>query len=207
MVNLGVVADARQLETALEAFSTNPADRSFAARELFRFVAALRLAGGRLPNVDAILGATVPVAAIEGTPRLGVYVERLRAARENAAHAGRAPPATLRLLTSGDLAAIKPAFIVRTPEAFARELFIWGTVYVARFLRHRPALACAGPARRSAAPFSGPPLDGAWFCGAADRRRSVAGHAVLRSGTPLVCSSGWVRWARCRSSISAKPRF
>jgi cell division protein FtsW (lipid II flippase) len=133
VINLSVVADARQLEPALEAVSTNPADQSFAARELFRFVAALRRAGDRLPNVNAILGATVPVAAIEGTPRLGVYAERLRAARENAAQTGSPPPATLRLLTSADLAAIKLAFIVRTPEAFARELFIWGTVYVLGF--------------------------------------------------------------------------
>ena len=133
VVNLSVVADGQQLESTLDAVLTNPADRTFAARELFRFVAALRLAGDRLPNVNAILGANVPVASIEGTPSLGVYVERLRLARENAANAGRAPPATLRLLASADLAAIKPAFIVRTPEAFARELLIWGTVYVLGF--------------------------------------------------------------------------
>jgi cell division protein FtsW (lipid II flippase) len=133
VTNLNAVADAGQLEPALDTVMTNPADRRFAARELFRFVAAGRDAGRRLPNVEAILGASVPVAAIEGTPRPSVYIDRLRVARENAARAGRAAPATLGLLTSADLAAIKPALVVRTPAAAARAVVIWGTVYVLAF--------------------------------------------------------------------------
>jgi cell division protein FtsW (lipid II flippase) len=132
-INLNEVADAPQFEHALEAVLTNPADRRFAARELFRFVTARRLSGQDLPNVEAILGATAPVRAIESTPRLEAYVARLRAAREHAAHAGGSPPAMLRILTSSDLAAIKPALVVRTQGKYAREILMWATLYVLGF--------------------------------------------------------------------------
>jgi len=133
LINLNLIADAQQLEPPLETVLTNPADRRFAARELYSFIASRRASGDPLSNVDAILAATAPVTAIDGTPRLQVFADRLRIARASAVDAGRPPPATIRLLTSADLAAIKPVFTIRTPAAFARALLMWAMIYVLGF--------------------------------------------------------------------------
>ena len=95
-VNLRTVADARQLEAALEGLSTKTAaDRRLAARQLLDFLSARREAREAMPNVAVLLGAKV--------------------------------------ITSADLAAIKPAFIVRTAEEFRRTVLLWAVVYILAF--------------------------------------------------------------------------
>ena len=132
VVNLNIARDAAALEPALQHAFAESADRRFAARALFEFLLARR-AGGSVPNVGALLAATVPVQAIEREPSLTVYPERLRAVRERAKTAGAPAPVALSVLTADDLAKIKPALIVRTPETFARLTIVDTAAYLAGF--------------------------------------------------------------------------
>ncbi|HYU80918.1 MAG TPA: FtsW/RodA/SpoVE family cell cycle protein, partial [Vicinamibacterales bacterium] len=76
---------------------------------------------------------TVSAEAIERTPGLARYTERLLTARDRAARAGAAVPSTLPVLTADDLAALKPSFIVRTPNAFRQLTFTFAALYLASF--------------------------------------------------------------------------
>ena len=132
VVNLNTVADGTALEPALAAAFEHDADRTLAARELFGFLA--RTDGGRrtLPNVGAIVPAEVPAAAIDQDSGLIVYHERLRAARERAGKSA-APVRGVPLLTSADLAAVKPSLVVRDSGEVRRPLLLWGVLYIAAF--------------------------------------------------------------------------
>lgn len=131
-VNLNTVADAAALEPALASAFEHDADRTLAARELFGFL--VQADGGRreLANVGAIAQAEVPAAAIERDSAVVVYQERLRAARERVAQSGAAPRA-VPLVTSSELAAIKPALVVREAATVRRALLLWGVLYLAVF--------------------------------------------------------------------------
>ena len=133
MINLSTVAAAEDLEAALEPRFANPADRRFAARGLIQFLRTVREAGDDLPNVGAILKATVAADAIDVRRRLPPmerdFVRRARA--PPAADSRR--PATLPLFTSDDLATLKPSLVVRTPETFARVALAYGAAYLAAF--------------------------------------------------------------------------
>ena len=143
VVNLNTVADSAALEPALAVVFTNEADRKLAARELFGFLAqpapsllprwGRNSAGGRrvLPNVGAIARAEVPAAAIERDPDLIVYQERLRAARERGG--ASAPVRSVPLVTSAELADLKPALAVRQAGAIGRALLLWGVLYLLSF--------------------------------------------------------------------------
>jgi cell division protein FtsW (lipid II flippase) len=133
VTNLSTVGDAGDLETALEPRFANPADRRFAARGLFQLLRAVREAGDDLPNVGAILKATAAVDAIERTPSLVTFRERVRDARDRAARSGLPPPSVLPLFTADDLVTLKPSLVVRTPETFARVTLAYGAVYLAAF--------------------------------------------------------------------------
>ena len=71
-------------------------------------------------------------SAIDHDAELVVYRERLRAARERAGQSGAAPRA-VPLVTSSELAALKPALVVRAPGAVSRALLLWGILYLAAF--------------------------------------------------------------------------
>ena len=114
--NLNTVADSHALEPALGAIFANAVDRRFAAAHLFEYIDSVRSRGDSLPNVGAILGATVSADVIDRAPLL-VYKERLRQACDRADCDVEPPPVTLPLLNADDLAAIKPAFVVRTHAA------------------------------------------------------------------------------------------
>ena len=133
MTNLSTVAAAEDVEAALEPRFANPGDRRFAARGLIQFLRTVREAGDDLPNVGAILKATVAADAIDRTPSLAAYGARLREARERAASSGQPPPGTLPLFTSDDLATLKPSLVVRTPETFARVALAYGAAYLVAF--------------------------------------------------------------------------
>ena len=110
----------------------NVADRRFAAAALFNHVVALRREGN-LSNVGALATAVVSVGAIERTPGLVRYPERLAAARARAARAGASALTTLPVLRPDDVAALKPAFIVRTPEMFRARTLEFAALYLASF--------------------------------------------------------------------------
>jgi len=107
VVNLNAVADSEALEPALSLIFPNPSERRSAARELFRFLTERRENGRQLPNVGALARARV--------------------------EAGTAAPATGALLTSSQLAALKPSFTVRTREAFTNDVLLFGLLYVLGF--------------------------------------------------------------------------
>ncbi len=130
IVNLNTVTDARELERALEPAFASAADRRFAAAQLLAFVVALRTDEGSIANVGAVMGAGVSAESIERGASLE-YQTRLRRAVERA-EAQQAPrPTRLALLTSDDLAAIKPRLVVRTAQAFRQQTFRWAAIYFA----------------------------------------------------------------------------
>ena len=130
VVNFKLIPDAAALEPALEAVLPNAADRRFAGRALFRYITTRRDAGDELTSVAAVTSVTVPVVTIEESAGLVTYRERLEAAKANADRAGRAPPAVLRVLTPGNAAAVRTAFVVRTPERFKRQAVVWALLCV-----------------------------------------------------------------------------
>jgi cell division protein FtsW (lipid II flippase) len=104
LIDLNTVSNAKELEPVLERLFAHPADRRFAAQSLFDFILSVRKAGDSLPNVGAILRASVTV---DGTER--------------------------PLFSAADLATIKPSIVVRTREAFTRLTLFWGALYVISF--------------------------------------------------------------------------
>jgi cell division protein FtsW (lipid II flippase) len=133
VVNLSAATTASALEAVLEPALSAPADRRFAANELLSFLTASREAGEELPNVAAILRATVAAAAIDRTPGLMVYAERLQRAREAQKTRGAAGPDRLNLFTPADLVLIKPGLSVRTAAEFRGLLLRWGGLFIASF--------------------------------------------------------------------------
>src|SRR5207249_1845485 len=75
--------------------------------DLFRFLVEHRENGRDMPNVGALARAR--------------------------AETGAAAPATGLLLTSSQLAVLKPSFTVRTREAFKNDVLLFGLVYVLSF--------------------------------------------------------------------------
>ncbi len=123
-VNLNAIESAEALEPALANVFPYPTDRRFAARAV---TAALRPADGaplRVPNVGGLARMQVPVETIDAEPALVTFRERLDALRRSAAQAGRDAPRTMPLVTTADLAALKPAVSVRTRGEF-RSAVLW----------------------------------------------------------------------------------
>jgi cell division protein FtsW (lipid II flippase) len=129
IVNLNTVLDAAALEPALANLYPNPADRRFAATELFR---ALNGAGGErsvLPNVGAISRVTISTSAVQQTKHLESFAERV-----NVARTGAAPmPARVPLFTVADLAKLKPYLTVRTRDEFRQSVWWFAALYLAGF--------------------------------------------------------------------------
>lgn len=135
-VNLNTVNDPRALEALLGSVFASASDRRFAATELLQFIRATRSArdaGDDLPNVGAILGATVRTDAVDRARDLVTFSDRLRAARSRAVASGAPPPVALPLFTPADLATLKPSIIVRRPAEFGRVTLFWGAVYFLAF--------------------------------------------------------------------------
>jgi cell division protein FtsI/penicillin-binding protein 2/cell division protein FtsW (lipid II flippase) len=128
-VNLNAVTEARDLERALEPAFSSVSDRRFAAAQLSAFVLALRKERGDIPNVGAVMAATISAEAIERGGSVE-YQTRLRRAAERAESQRAARPARLPLLTADDLAAIKPRLAVRTSASFRNQTLQWSVVYL-----------------------------------------------------------------------------
>ena len=132
-LNLNAVGNAEGLERPLAAVFADVEDRQFAARAIFEYLQQTRSAGNTLSNVGALAAATVGVQAIERTPGLVTYRERLLSARDRATRAGLPAPTALPILSADDLAALKPHFIVRTAIAFRGETLEVAAIYLSSF--------------------------------------------------------------------------
>ncbi len=98
-----------------------PADQRFAAQEI---AAALGGdAGAARSNVASLGRIEVALRSIDRTSGLDVFATRAQQARARAASAGAEPSAAIPLLTTGDIARLKPALVVRTDEAFGKTVF------------------------------------------------------------------------------------
>jgi cell division protein FtsW (lipid II flippase) len=133
LVNLNGAVNPARLDLALTPILETAADRKLAARELSTFLGQEGGTRRVLPNVGALARVRIPAAAIDAAPSAVAYRERLRTERERAASASLSPPTSVSLFTAGELAAIKPALIVRDRAAFFRSLLLWATLYVAAF--------------------------------------------------------------------------
>jgi hypothetical protein len=122
IVNVNRVRAATDLTKPLEPALPDAGDRAFAARELFRVVSA-RLAQGRpLENVGALGRVTVDPVRVRATPGLESLRDRA---------AGRDTP--LALVTSSQIAEIKPRLVVRDLGEFKRRLLIATVLLLAGF--------------------------------------------------------------------------
>jgi cell division protein FtsW (lipid II flippase) len=130
VTNLNAVIDARALEPALATAFPAAADRRFVSTQLAAYLASIRQRGGSVPNVGALMGATVTPDAIQRSASTE-YQSRLQRAIERAESRGAARPVRIALLTADDLSVIKPALIVRTREAFRRMTVRWSAFYFA----------------------------------------------------------------------------
>jgi cell division protein FtsW (lipid II flippase) len=133
IVNLNAVSDASEIEPAVAAMFSSAADRQFAAAELFRFLETERNGGRAESNVGAIARATVRIDAIERAPRLELLARRAHAVRETARTSGGPRSDTMPLFTAADLVAMKPSFVVRTRDAFLRQLVWFAGLYLLGF--------------------------------------------------------------------------
>jgi cell division protein FtsW (lipid II flippase) len=105
-VNLNTLSDAAALEPALASVFTNPSQRQATAQQLFRFVSQAREQDGDLPNVGALARARV----------------------QNSTNGETVP-----LLTSSQLAQLKPLVSVRTWDAFRSRVIASVVLYVLGF--------------------------------------------------------------------------
>ncbi len=98
LINLNAIADAQKISSRRSQRSSPTMRTGALLRECSSSHPAGRFAtdGDDLPNVGAIRDSNRAADAIERTPGLVAYRERLRAARERAARAGARPPRTLR---------------------------------------------------------------------------------------------------------------
>src|SRR5687767_1984003 len=126
----GVRAEA--LEPALIDAFTASQDRRFVAQELVRFLDERPDPPRGLENVASMLAIRVPATDVDRS-RLVSFAERLRGARAAAAEAKRPPPSSIPLLTSADLAAIKPRLAVRTGSEFRSTVLWWLAAYLLAF--------------------------------------------------------------------------
>ena len=121
---------AAALEAPLATVFPYAGDRRFAAARLAEHLAGtgpddLAKSDPRaLPNVGALAWIRVDAGAIDRERGLVVFADRLGAARQSAAVAGREPPSSVPLFTAGELAAFKPLVAVRTLPEF-RSAVIW----------------------------------------------------------------------------------
>jgi cell division protein FtsW (lipid II flippase) len=131
VVNLNTVADPQTLEAVFEPVLPMPGDRRLAARELFAFLVQADGARRTLPNVGAIARVRVPDTTIDRAPTAAAYRDRLR--EERARAAGVEGPRSVPLLTSAQLAAIKPSLVVRDRAEVRNRLLLWCGLYLIAF--------------------------------------------------------------------------
>jgi cell division protein FtsW (lipid II flippase) len=120
VLDLRTVERSEQLLPFLGAVYSSAADRQFAARKIYDFLADR---GGDIPNVGALTRIRIEEREILKTPRIDTFKERLQ----------ERPGAPVQLVTTGDLLRLKPGFVVRAREDFRRLFLLWAAVFFAGF--------------------------------------------------------------------------
>ena len=100
-IDLNAVTRSSELVPLFAPLFTDESDRRSAATQLHQFVLSRRERGETLPNVGAVLEATIDSTAVSRP-----------------------------LLTRQDLAAIKPLAAVRTLDTHRRQVILWGAIYI-----------------------------------------------------------------------------
>ena len=134
IVNLNTLKDPAGLETVLGAALDDEREKRFVAGKLFAYVS--QGDGGRrmLANVGALARAEVRIAEIDRAVRDAPLGQRARAAQARAAAAGQPRVDAIPLLTSAELAAIKPSLVVRDRATARNAVIAWTLIYLAAFL-------------------------------------------------------------------------
>jgi cell division protein FtsW (lipid II flippase) len=120
VVNLSALSDARALLPALAIFK-DAGERAAVAGAIYE--RARDASRGRLEHVGGLAGVSLPAARVQSNPRFAVLNGRLRA------RGGSEVP----VLTAADIAAIKPALVVRTPREHQRRLLEAVLLFLAAF--------------------------------------------------------------------------
>ena len=183
IVNLNTVADLQTLETVFEPVLPMPGDRRLAARELLSFLVQADGARRTVPNVGAIARVRVPEATIDRAPTAAAYRDRLRDERARTAAAGTEGPRSVSLLTSAQLAAIKPSLIVRDRASVRAPAPHMGRALSHRLPRGVCGVAVARASRRSRPARGRPRADG----GGLRRDGQPAGSAARSAPVRALC--------------------
>lgn len=123
VVDLTAPAAPGDLEPIVATVFDNAIERRFVARTIYDAVTAGSIAND-LSNVGSLSRIDVSAADVERLPAGSTLLARLQAARAAAIAAGRPSPAAIALLTSADLAALKPGLVVRSIETW-RSALTW----------------------------------------------------------------------------------
>src|SRR5579862_8084011 len=119
-VNLSELDRSEKLFPVL-AVLQSPADRDFAAKQIFDVLADR---DGFLPNTGAIARIRIPRADLIGNQKLDELRKRAEDAKGN----------TIALFTPAEFAQIKPQIAVRSINVFRRDFLIWAAAILAAFL-------------------------------------------------------------------------
>jgi cell division protein FtsW (lipid II flippase)/cell division protein FtsI/penicillin-binding protein 2 len=109
-------------------FLSEPAERSYVARQLYR-----RIQEGPLPNIGELARLRVPVSEIEDDSRLPMLRRRVAGLRESRGGELR-EGAEVVLLSSGQLQELKSRLIVRTPSRYRTQLALWTGLFLLAFV-------------------------------------------------------------------------
>ncbi len=132
-VNLNIVAGAVDLEPIVGRVFPAAADRRLAAHELFAYLVQADGARRVVQDVRALGRVRIDARTIDGTIAAASFRARLDDERARAKAAGRPAPESLPVLTSADLAEIKPLLVVRTAGGVRRALLLWTLLYILAF--------------------------------------------------------------------------
>jgi cell division protein FtsW (lipid II flippase)/cell division protein FtsI/penicillin-binding protein 2 len=122
VVDLTTVQNARTLLPLLPFFGDETERRAAAGALFERIDPAVRVTP--LEHVGALAGVTMPAETVRADRRLAVLNERLRV---------RGRDAEVPVLSGADLAALKPSVVVRTPEAYRRQIALTVLLFLLSF--------------------------------------------------------------------------
>lgn len=134
------VEDLREPEqiAPLLGFLNEPAERAFIARQIFQ-----RIQEEPIQNVGELARLRVPVSEVDDSsrfPMLSRRVEGLRQSRDGTLREG----AEVVLLSSGQLAELKPRLLVRKPDAYKKQLALWAALFLLSFVAAHVAFRFRG---------------------------------------------------------------
>jgi cell division protein FtsW (lipid II flippase)/cell division protein FtsI/penicillin-binding protein 2 len=136
VANLNDVNGVPQVIALLPGIGSTETERRFVADRIYRFVTGVEVNGGgrrHLDSVGSLSGITVTDRDVVAGRLLTGLQDRLARTRERQGTGQPTAPAAIPLLSASDLAAISPAFVVRTPAEFEHTLLIAFVLLIAGF--------------------------------------------------------------------------